>query len=187
MGRCSAHLTPATGPLFAKPMPLAEGERNPGRDAPGVQGGGGGRGGVAGGGGSRADGLARNAVDETQLPPVIARSPCDEAIQPTTRADSSFKQRDPTTSLRAPARQSLVPRKSKNWIASSQGLLAMTMWPERWLPRRGRPGRAAVNSGPASRPNGLRQPRTQNVENNPMHSSLQGNLAVAGVRKPATV
>ena len=76
MGRCSAHLTPATGPLFAKPMPLAEGERNPGRDAPGVQGGGGGRGGiVAGGGGSRAVWLARNAVDETQLSPRHCEEP----------------------------------------------------------------------------------------------------------------
>jgi hypothetical protein len=40
---------------------------------------------------------------------------------------------------------------------------------------------AASSSGPAGRPHGLRGSRTQNIENNPMQSSL----AVAGVRDPA--
>jgi hypothetical protein len=41
---------------------------------------------------------------------------------------------------------------------------------------------AAASSGPASQPRGLRGSRTQNIENNPMQSSL----AVAGLRDPAT-
>jgi hypothetical protein len=40
---------------------------------------------------------------------------------------------------------------------------------------------AAASSGPAGQPHGLRGSRSQNIENNPMQSSL----AVAGMRDPA--
>jgi hypothetical protein len=126
-------LTPATAIGHATSMLLAEGERSPGGGAPGVQGGGGGRG--------VADAYPRLVRDVA----CAASSSCriqrmNRALSPSLRGALATKQSSP---LRTPILVSNSERldivivsaseaihraaKRKNWIASSQGLLAMTV------------------------------------------------------------